>query len=71
MQVWSALLTDFLCHYSVRTVWVAVVFLVFLTIVLSSKTIVTSSDNLSYSLLPICPTVSEVTQSVSFKKGDK
>jgi hypothetical protein len=45
-----------------RTVFAAVVFLVFLAIVSSSKTIVTDGENLSYFWLPICPIVSDATQ---------
>ena len=44
-----------------RTVLTAVVFLVFLAIALSSKSIVADGENLSYLLLPICPIVSDVT----------
>jgi hypothetical protein len=47
------------------TVLAAVVFLVFLAIVLSSEVIVTDGENLSYSKLPICPTVSEVKHYLS------
>jgi len=51
-------------------VLVAVLFLVFLAIISSSEVIVTDGENLSYFILPICPTVYDVTQSGKKDSGN-